>query len=63
MNGSYKTITYRNDGMGHDTVTATAQFKLKKGDIVDAWFHGNWYNPANSKHAYFEGHLIRKINE
>ena len=63
MNGSAKTTAYRDEDDGHDTVTATAQFKLKKGDTVNVYFDGSWYNPAYFAHAYFEGHLIRQINE
>ena len=63
MNGTEKTLTLRDEDDGHDTVTATAQFKLKKGDTVNVHFYGTWYNPATSSYAYFEGHLIRQINE
>ena len=63
MNGSAKTVAYRDEDTGYDTVTATAQFKLKKGDTVNVKFGGSWYNPSASIYAYFEGHLIRQINE
>ena len=63
MNGTYKTDAYRNEDAGYDIVTVTAQFKLKKGDIVNVYFNGYWYNPANSAYAYFEGHLVHQINE
>ena len=63
MNGYYTTFAHRYENEGHDTVTATAQFKLKKGDTVNVYFGGYWREPAESRYAYFEGHLIRQINE
>ena len=63
MNGSQKTIAYRNEDDGYDVVTASAQFKLKKGDTVHVYLSGTWYKPSSSVTAYFEGHLIRQINE
>ena len=63
LNGSGKTWAKRDEDDGYDTVTATAQFKLKKGDTVNVYFGGYWNNPAFYRFAYFEGHLIRQINE
>lgn len=63
MNGSAKTTSYRNGYDGHDPLNAIAQFKLKKGDSVNIYFGGPFYNPVSKYNAYFEGHLIRQINE
>ena len=63
MNGSYKAYAYRDEDDGHDTVTTTAQFKLEKGDTVNVFMSGYYYDPASSTRTYFEGHLIRQINE
>ena len=63
VNGSNKVIAHRNQDTGeYDTVTLTAQFKLNKGDTVNAYFGGKFYSPIRSDHAYFEGNLIRQIN-
>ena len=62
VNGAYETFSYRDEDDGHDTVTVTDQFKLNKGDTVYVYFHGKFYNPAYPHYTYFEGHLIRQIN-
>ena len=58
----YKTYSNREEDDGHDTLTATEQFILNKGDTVYVYFYGKFWNPAHRDHAYFEGHLIRQIN-
>ena len=66
MNGSWKTHAHRYEGLGwaeHDTVTATTQFKLQKGDTVHVYFSGYFFEPNHGYNAYFEGHLISQINE
>ena len=63
VNGSSKAYARRDEDGEHDTVTVTAQYKLQKGDIVNVYFYGYFYNPSNSNYAYFEGHLIRQIND
>ena len=66
MNGAHTTTAFRDADGGHkshDTVTATSQFKLKKGDTVRPYFGGYFYYPIYSYNAYFEGHLIRQIEE
>ena len=63
MNGSWKTLARRDEDGEADTVTATTQFKLQKGDTVHVHFDGYFYNPSAYQYAYFEGHLINQINE
>ena len=63
MKDSWSAAAYRDEDGEHDTVTVTEQFELKKGDIVYVQFVGYFYNPSYSNFAYFEGHLIRQINE
>ena len=63
MNWSWKTRAHRDEDGEYDTVTATAQFKLQKGDTVHVYFDGYFFNPSYYGYAYFEGHLISQINE
>ena len=63
VNGSAKQEAYRHENHGYDTVTATSQFKLNKGDTVNIKFGGKFNWPSHSNMAFFEGHLIRQIND
>ena len=62
LNGSRKTIANRDEYRDCDNVTATAQFKMSKGDTVTVYFEGRFYDPTRSEHAYFEGHLIDQVD-
>ena len=58
-----KAYAYRYEDNGYDTVTVRTQFKLIRGDTVHVRFDGVFYGPSHSCYAFFEGHLIRQINE
>ena len=63
VNGSQRTFVNSRHNDGYDTITTDAQFKLKKGDTVNIYFGGLFYNPSHYHNTSFEGHLIRQINE
>ena len=63
VNGTQMTFASIKHDNAWDTISTDAQFKLKKGDTVNIYFGGFFYNPSHHHNTYFEGHLIRQINE
>ena len=62
LNGSQKSFAKRDEDGETDFVTLSSQYMLHKGDSVWVYFTGYFDNPIYAPYAFFEGHLIRKIN-